>query len=218
MKIIPKIIIRLITIPEINAHGNSLRGYIGHQYPIADLCNRTEAGKLRYRVPVIQYKVLDNQAYIIGLGEGIKALEQIALDMDELILENIRYKVIDRYIDYDIDSWWGICPGFQHYQFITPWLALNKMNYQRYCKASYKEKRILLESILKGNLLAASKSMNYNITEEIKVRELHLTKIDDLFLKGIRLVGFRGNFAVNFHIPTYWGIGKSVARGFGTVK
>ena len=29
---------------------------------------------------------------------------------------------------------------------------------------------------------------------------------------------FIGAFSVNFEIPDYWGIGKSVSRGFGTVK
>ncbi|NOX21076.1 MAG: CRISPR-associated endonuclease Cas6 [Nitrospirae bacterium] len=31
------------------------------------------------------------------------------------------------------------------------------------------------------------------------------------------LLGFLGTFSVNFEIPDYWGIGKSVSRGFGTV-
>ena len=32
------------------------------------------------------------------------------------------------------------------------------------------------------------------------------------------MLGFFGTFSVNFEIPDYWGIGKSVSRGFGTVK
>jgi hypothetical protein len=34
----------------------------------------------------------------------------------------------------------------------------------------------------------------------------------------IILFGFLGTFSINFEIPDYWGIGKSVSRGFGTVK
>ncbi len=37
-------------------------------------------------------------------------------------------------------------------------------------------------------------------------------------LKGTPMLGFLGTFSVNFAIPDYWGIGKSVSRGFGTVK
>jgi len=32
------------------------------------------------------------------------------------------------------------------------------------------------------------------------------------------MLGFLGKFSVNFEIPDYWGIGKAVSRGFGTVK
>jgi hypothetical protein len=32
------------------------------------------------------------------------------------------------------------------------------------------------------------------------------------------MLDFSDTFSVNFEIPDYWGIGKSVSRGFGTVK
>jgi hypothetical protein len=31
------------------------------------------------------------------------------------------------------------------------------------------------------------------------------------------MVGFRGEFYINFDIPQYLGIGRNVSRGFGTV-
>ena len=31
------------------------------------------------------------------------------------------------------------------------------------------------------------------------------------------MLGFLGTFFVNFSIPDYWGLGKSVSRGFGTI-
>ena len=32
------------------------------------------------------------------------------------------------------------------------------------------------------------------------------------------MIGFKGGFMTNFMIPNHLGLGKSVARGFGTVK
>jgi len=32
------------------------------------------------------------------------------------------------------------------------------------------------------------------------------------------MVGFKETFAVNFELPNYIGLGKSVSRGFGTIK
>jgi hypothetical protein len=37
-------------------------------------------------------------------------------------------------------------------------------------------------------------------------------------IKGTPFIGFLGLFMVNFTIPDYLGLGKSVSRGFGTVK
>ncbi|MBI5213054.1 MAG: hypothetical protein HY957_06735 [Nitrospirae bacterium] len=36
--------------------------------------------------------------------------------------------------------------------------------------------------------------------------------------KNQHMFGFLGSFSVNFDIPDYWGIGRSVSRGFGTIK
>jgi hypothetical protein len=134
-----------------------------------------------------------------------------------LILEDVRHKVIERDIDYGMIEW-GVCKEIQTYQFLTPWLPLNEKNYQKYFKASHEDKRALLKRILVGNLLSASKALGCNITEHISVKELNIVKVNGVFLKGVPFVGFWGNFAVNFHIPTYWGLGKSASRGFGSIQ
>ena len=64
--------------------------------------------------------------------------------------------------------------------------------------------------------MSLSKSLGYVVTEQIKIESLNL-KETDCFLKGTPMLGFLGTFSVNFEIPDYWGIGKSVSRGFGTV-
>jgi hypothetical protein len=38
------------------------------------------------------------------------------------------------------------------------------------------------------------------------------------FSKGSLSVAFQSGFPVKFEIPDYLGLGKSVSRGFGTVK
>ena len=32
------------------------------------------------------------------------------------------------------------------------------------------------------------------------------------------MIGFFGTFQVNFNLPDYIGLGKSISRGFGTIK
>lgn len=36
--------------------------------------------------------------------------------------------------------------------------------------------------------------------------------------KNIQLNGFVGDFSVNFKIPDFFGLGKGVSQGYGTVK
>ena len=47
--------------------------------------------------------------------------------------------------------------------------------------------------------------------------ELNLKKIE-IDYKNKNLIGFRGTFKTNFVIPNYIGLGRSVSRGFGTIK
>jgi len=62
-----------------------------------------------------------------------------------------------------------------------------------------------------------SKSLGYTVPEPIKAEIKHMKEVSTS-LKGTPMLGFMGTFSVNFEIPDYWGIGKSVSRGFGTVK
>ena len=121
----------------------------------------------------------------------------------------------------DIDereAFLGITEKLEGYSFITPWLALNEKNYQKYQRSGTLAKRKeLLEKILIGNILSMSKSLGYTVPAPIEVKILNL-KEKQTSLKGTPMLGFLGTFSVNFEIPDYWGIGKSVSRGFGTVK
>ena len=73
-----------------------------------------------------------------------------------------------------------------------------------------------MEKILIGNLISISKSLGYTVPEPIHVT-IHNLKEVKTSLKRTPMLGFLGTFSVNFEIPDYWGIGKSVSRGFGTV-
>ena len=78
-------------------------------------------------------------------------------------------------------------------------------------------KNSLLKKILIGNILSMSKSLGFIVEQEIKLKSINLRE-KKVFLKGNPMLGFLGAFSVNFEIPDYWGIGKSVSRGFGAVR
>lgn len=54
-----------------------------------------------------------------------------------------------------------------------------------------------------------SKGLGYVVTEEIKVSKLDVYPAKEpVWLKGVRMIGFKGTFAVNFELPDYIGLGK----------
>lgn len=195
-----------------------IRGYIGRKF-IEDsfLHHHTEDNKLIYRYPVVQYKVINGTPLLIGIKGGVDSLWKVFDDMSELNLNNTAYEIFDKksllkkiYI--------GILDKQKIYTFLTPWLALNEKNYEKYQKlGSWPKRKKLLEKILIDNIISISKSLGYTVPEPIKADIKKLKEVHTK-LKGTPMLGFLGTFSVNFEIPDYWGIVKSVSRGFGTIK
>ena len=71
-------------------------------------------------------------------------------------------------------------------------------------------------------------SLNKNQKDELKIMMERIVDkdTDSIYIfpstnfgkNRITHVGFVGKFKVNFKIPDYLGLGKSVSRGFGTIK
>lgn len=194
-----------------------LRGYIGNRfrdYPI--LHHHSKGNSYLYTYPNVQYKIFEGTPVIVGLEEGADVLKEISGEIDELVLGRSKYRVVERHI-VEKEQEFGInTEGMSQYQFLTPWLALNEKNYERYGRLDGKGKVLLLHRILAGNLLSISKGLEYVVLDKICVK----TKLNPTIVKskGIPLTGFEGEFQANFLIPDYLGIGKSVSRGFGTVQ
>jgi hypothetical protein len=74
----------------------------------------------------------------------------------------------------------------------------------------------MLEKILIGNILSFFKYSNYNVEKNIKVN-IHFHE-KETFFKSIIILAFSGSFITNALIPDLVGLGKSVSRGFGTIK
>lgn len=211
-------IVKIQTYQPIKAHGNSLRGYIADKFPQYDILhNHKKDGKLLYLYPRVQYKILNGEAHIIGLEEGVEIVREIEPQIEKIIVNRETYHVrrkqtIFEKIRFSSENY------FIKYTFLKPWLALNENNYDHFMelkRATLKDS--LLKKILIGNILSISKSLGFIVEQEIKLKSINFRE-KKVFLKGTPMLGFLGTFSVNFEIPDYWGIGKSVSRGFGTVK
>ncbi|MBC8179812.1 CRISPR-associated endonuclease Cas6 [candidate division KSB1 bacterium] len=193
-----------------------IRGYFASKFPqYIELHHHIAAKKYVYGYPLIQYKVINYAPTIIGAGEGVEVLKKIHDQVSEIQIDGVTIPIREKQM-LQKEQPFGLCNELHFYKFIIPWLGLNQKNYKIYLTSSREKKFELLNRILIGNLLSMSKSFGYTVPDKIVVSadtRLRLTK-----LKGMDMSGFTGFFAANFQIPDLLGIGKSVSRGFGTVK
>ena len=192
-----------------------LRGYFAANYPNFILFHNHDDGGFIYNYPRVQYKVIDSVPIICGIEEGAGLISKVSLLTDELDIEGKNIKVIEKGLKIG-KSDFGVEDDYIQYEFLTPWIALNQNNLVKYKNETEMGKEELLQKILIGNLISMSKGLNYTVEKQIKawinLKPVHVK------LKNIDMIAFIGRFKVNFKIPDYLGIGKSVSKGFGTVK
>jgi len=206
----------LETDAPVKENPNKLRGYIGKkfdEYPI--LHHHIKNDEFLYSYPKVQYKVIEGTASILGIEEGAKVLKEISDNFNEIFLGKRSYKIKQKII-YEQEFDVKICRKTQ-YKFITPWIALNTDNYQLYRDLdNWRDKKIFLNKILVGNILSMCKGLGIIVNRKLYVHSLlNFQKIE---YKGLDFLGFTGEFKVNFKIPDFFGLGKGVSQGFGTIK
>lgn len=200
---------------QIQEQAHKLRGFFATKFNEYALLHQHQGDRFIYSYPLIQYKIIDKVPTIIGINEGIDVLKEIYDGYDSIKLGEQEYRIFQREIvikEHDF----GVSDKFQKYQFLTPWFALNQKNFGDYMKLDSKKRKEKLRRIMIGNIMSMSKGLKYTVDKEIKL-DTRLRQVRSSF-KGREIFAFRGEFVVNFNIPSLLGIGKSVSRGFGTVK
>lgn len=212
-------ILSLYTDRVVTDSPTTFRGFIASLFPDNPLLhhhlnNSNNPKGFVYTYPKVQYKIIDETPIVLGIGEAGEIVRTIS-NVDYLNLKGEKYLVTDKKL-IEQDSNFGLTEGMLFYKFLTPWLALNEENFRHYQKRDEQERKRQLEAIIIRNIQAIAKSLGYvimdKLTATVNVHEISTS------LKGTPMLGFLGTFAVNFEIPDYWGIGKSVSRGFGTIK
>ena len=193
-----------------------LRGFFANKFnSYLLLHNHLGNNKFLYQYPRIQYKTINHTKMILGLSEGVDVLQSIYNQYDQIVLDGHAYQIFSKEISLKMEDF-GIAPENIKYKFLTPWFALNEENYQRYKNYNYAERTDQLKSILIRNIMAIAKTFQYFVDSKIIINtNLKETSIK---FKGKDVIGFLGTFRANFNLPNYIGLGKSVSRGFGTIK
>lgn len=214
--------ITTIRFPEIalqTRDAHKLRGYFGNLFkehsPL--LHNHWEDGNFRYRYPAVQYKVIDGAPMLVGVEEGAALLSQLFLKIKEINIDGKVYPVSAKNIEVSSHTV-GFSDKLKTYQFQTLWMALNQANYHIYQQTKdAADRREMLNSILTGHILSFFRNMHI----ELKPAEKLLCQVDvhekTTRFKDNAMIVFSGKFIVNALLPDWIGIGKSSARGFGTI-
>ncbi|WP_439490703.1 CRISPR-associated endonuclease Cas6 [Algoriphagus sp.] len=218
-----KISITRIQFPEIKLltrDAHKLRGYFGNLFkehsPI--LHNHYEDGSLRYKYPAVQYKVLNGVPTLIGIGEGASLLPQLFLKIREIDLDGKTYPISSKNIQHNQQQI-GFSEELQSYSFDTLWMALNQENHRKYISlASAAEKKKMLNSIIIGHVLSLFSNMDIMLDPDQRLMAMTQLQEKSTKFKDNTMIAFTGEFVINAHIPDGLGLGKSVSRGFGTVK
>lgn len=217
MKTVKCVIIKFLTIQLRTFDIPKFRGYLAKKYPDYILIhNHLTDDKLRYAYPLIQFKLIDKIPAIVGIGEGIDILKDVFLDIQKLNIGNLEYTINEKSVMLN-ETKMGQVEKDVNYRFLLPWMGLNSENYAKYKELKWHDKRTFLETIISRNLKSLSKGLNYFIPD---FKSIHVNaKLNQIYrnFKNIKMICFEGRFTTNFVIPDYLGIGKQVARGFGTV-
>ncbi|MFA6364445.1 CRISPR-associated endonuclease Cas6 [Methanoregula sp.] len=199
-------------------HGSApeLREYFARKFAEYTELHRQEDETFIHRYPVVQSKIIKDFPTVIGINEGAVFLKELADESREIQVGPDTYRIAEHDISIR-DEEFGLSDTSHSYEFATPWLALTQENYKRFYKLTGKPARDeFVQKILVDTILSLSKSLDYDVTAPVTCdTNLHFQKDR---LKGVSVMTFTGKFQVNFLIPDYLGIGKSVSLGYGAVR
>lgn len=201
---------------KVGTNASKLRGFFATRFNEYTLLHQHNCDKVIYMYPLVQYKILKGIPLVFGINEGVEVLQEIYNKYEKIELGESTYEIQEKKISFKEQDF-GISDKFHTYNFETPWFALNQENFtDKYKRMDSTTQQELLRKTLVGNILSMSKSLGYTVPSQIKCEPNLQPGIGSM--KGVKIATFKGEFMVNFLIPDYFGLGKSVSRGFGTVK
>src|SRR4030042_2626199 len=188
-----------------------LRGYFGSIYKEEDLFhNHDKDGKSIYRMPLIQYKVIDGMLTVIAYNEAVKIVAEKFIKVKELIIDNEKYFDFETQLNIKEEDFF-VDDNLYEYIFYSLWLPINQKNYLNYIN-----KKLDLNKVMQNNMLSNFKGLGLTIDKKIMAKGQYNEKT--VKINNIEYFGFTGFFMTNVKMPDYISIGQMRAIGFGSVK
>lgn len=168
-----------------------------------------------YFYPRLQYKIIRGGPIILAINEGCEMLWDLYDRLDELSESQVDWKITEkRLIEKKVP--FGIGREQYKYRFLTPWLSLSEDSFKKYLLLDEESRQRMAIKHLDSHLRSISESLQYTFDGDLRIKTN--IKANYIFQRDIHVAGLFGSFIANFEVPSFMGIGKSVSRGFGTVK
>jgi len=189
-----------------------LRGFLGSLF--VDDVEFHHHSERSYHYPLIQYKRVNGDLLILGLQDYAKVLMNKMSVVDSISTRRGSFKVLSQELDL---STWQVRNVSCCYDFVTPWLALNEANYSNFKYCNRAEQKAFLEKIIVGNTLSCLKGLGIFVDYRV---ESFIVSFRSFCVgaHGNPFEAFTARFFLNVDLPDFIGLGKSVSKGFGTIR
>jgi len=200
---------------------SSVRQYFAdrYQHPLFHNHYPDSRSIYRSRGAPFQFKVINNEVYILALNEGVDFANSfqwpktitMLLGREQVCVEFELSSKITKRASFQLSD-------MQCYRNIFPYIALNQDKHKVYLSLSENEKRKAIEKGLTNHILTAAKWCGVTVNHQIQTKLIQMRTGNPIRIKdNLFFVPFDVMFECNTDIPDYIGIGRFVSRGYGTV-
>jgi hypothetical protein len=188
-----------------------LRGYFGTLYKEEDLFhNHADENKVIYRMPFIQYKIIDGMLNVFGYERAVPVLTDKFLKVKQITINGRTIDHFETQITVKNEEFY-ISDELYSYRFESLWLPVNQKNYLAYING-----KLDLNKVLRNNILTNFKGLG--ITVDKKIMAAGKFKEKKAVINNIEWFAFSGEFVTNVNMPDYMSLGRNRSMGFGSVK
>lgn len=168
-----------------------------------------------YRYPLIHYRVMNGQAAVWGINEGVEALRSWLLNSDRTF--HISGRETELMIAGMQERKYALkmLPSHRMYR-LMDYLPLDEENYQRWLDAEDLCERVrLLERILAGNIITFANAVDWRLPERLDVKLMHIRAVKTVKVHGTKLMAFNLLYKANIALPPEVALGRKISFGFG---
>ena len=206
----------LITDKSVKKTAYQVKGVFMRHYPDLDIIPMLNGTyRDRYLYPRVQVKILNEQIYIVGVGDGSDCVLQLIDNISTLDFGNITFEVNDKNI-IDMTDQFQQTDQLIRYRFVTPWVALNQTTGRKYRALNNSERVSFLNKLLGQNIVFIAKELGVNMEDKVFTK-VNLTSLFPKPVDENNWGAFSGEFSTNFNLPNYIGLGNGITRGYGAI-